>query len=231
MSAAGTVTSGTSSQPSATWRWARGLAVLTLWVCVTLAAWTFVRYHRSQALEESLARLAAVLAVQEPGEEAVFGPGAESVTDWLDQVSELLKDAKFDGAALNSEKGVEIEALVERLSILVLEGVPRWQARDRSTGFEYRTRLSILRRHLGRANRSTPGEQAHRIALLIRLMCRGDALDIAWAAQDVQYIRHRLESAPSDPVLQEAYELLRSCLLYTSPSPRDQRGSRMPSSA
>ena len=26
-------------------------------------------------------------------------------------------------------------------------------------------------------------------------------------------------------------ELQRSCLLYTSPSPRDQRGSRMPSSA
>ena len=26
-------------------------------------------------------------------------------------------------------------------------------------------------------------------------------------------------------------QLLRSCLLYTSPSPRDQRGSRMPSSA
>ena len=28
-----------------------------------------------------------------------------------------------------------------------------------------------------------------------------------------------------------ALELLRDCLLYTSPSPRDQRGSRMPSSA
>ena len=26
-------------------------------------------------------------------------------------------------------------------------------------------------------------------------------------------------------------ELINSCLLYTSPSPRDQRGSRMPSSA
>ena len=26
-------------------------------------------------------------------------------------------------------------------------------------------------------------------------------------------------------------DLLRRCLLYTSPSPRDQRGSRMPSSA
>ena len=28
-----------------------------------------------------------------------------------------------------------------------------------------------------------------------------------------------------------APELVRACLLYTSPSPRDQRGSRMPSSA
>ena len=27
------------------------------------------------------------------------------------------------------------------------------------------------------------------------------------------------------------YETVRTCLLYTSPSPRDQRGSRMPSSA
>ena len=26
-------------------------------------------------------------------------------------------------------------------------------------------------------------------------------------------------------------DLVKSCLLYTSPSPRDQRGSRMPSSA
>ena len=29
----------------------------------------------------------------------------------------------------------------------------------------------------------------------------------------------------------EGYELFTACLLYTSPSPRDQRGSRMPSSA
>ena len=33
--------------------------------------------------------------------------------------------------------------------------------------------------------------------------------------------------ADFDPVLPESY----NCLLYTSPSPRDQRGSRMPSSA
>ena len=30
---------------------------------------------------------------------------------------------------------------------------------------------------------------------------------------------------------EELRELIVSCLLYTSPSPRDQRGSRMPSSA
>ena len=30
---------------------------------------------------------------------------------------------------------------------------------------------------------------------------------------------------------EEAVELINICLLYTSPSPRDQRGSRMPSSA
>ena len=29
----------------------------------------------------------------------------------------------------------------------------------------------------------------------------------------------------------DSIEVLRTCLLYTSPSPRDQRGSRMPSSA
>ena len=33
-----------------------------------------------------------------------------------------------------------------------------------------------------------------------------------------------------DPLI-SAYAITKSCLLYTSPSPRDQRGSRMPSSA
>ena len=30
---------------------------------------------------------------------------------------------------------------------------------------------------------------------------------------------------------EDAYQMIKDCLLYTSPSPRDQRGSRMPSSA
>ena len=37
--------------------------------------------------------------------------------------------------------------------------------------------------------------------------------------------------APADAVLDWAERSAYSCLLYTSPSPRDQRGSRMPSSA
>ena len=44
-----------------------------------------------------------------------------------------------------------------------------------------------------------------------------------------------LESDPwseaGDDLKEEAARILKSCLLYTSPSPRDQRGSRMPSSA
>ena len=33
------------------------------------------------------------------------------------------------------------------------------------------------------------------------------------------------------PTRKQAFKHLKNCLLYTSPSPRDQRGSRMPSSA
>ena len=40
------------------------------------------------------------------------------------------------------------------------------------------------------------------------------------------------EEATSEATSEETTEALKqSCLLYTSPSPRDQRGSRMPSSA
>ena len=35
----------------------------------------------------------------------------------------------------------------------------------------------------------------------------------------------------STKIIDDLFEGINSCLLYTSPSPRDQRGSRMPSSA
>ena len=44
---------------------------------------------------------------------------------------------------------------------------------------------------------------------------------------------NRQSSAPSDdkPTTDDKAKTSETCLLYTSPSPRDQRGSRMPSSA
>ena len=40
-----------------------------------------------------------------------------------------------------------------------------------------------------------------------------------------------IESESNEDISEEETEDTTSCLLYTSPSPRDQRGSRMPSSA
>ena len=42
-------------------------------------------------------------------------------------------------------------------------------------------------------------------------------------------IRRRVDDGQTDLQISDA--LVTACLLYTSPSPRDQRGSRMPSSA
>ena len=66
------------------------------------------------------------------------------------------------------------------------------------------------------------------------------ALD-AWIDQhfdeEVRFLQ-ALVRVPTDtppgnnaPHAERTAELLKDCLLYTSPSPRDQRGSRMPSSA
>ena len=44
---------------------------------------------------------------------------------------------------------------------------------------------------------------------------------------EVSKLEHQADQIKDD--IRES--LLKSCLLYTSPSPRDQRGSRMPSSA
>ena len=54
----------------------------------------------------------------------------------------------------------------------------------------------------------------------------------AFVCSDPDLVKFHVTSKVTD-ILEKnglAYELY-SCLLYTSPSPRDQRGSRMPSSA
>ena len=52
-------------------------------------------------------------------------------------------------------------------------------------------------------------------------------------SQEPAYVTHsNNEVVESDVVgVATAQMLISTCLLYTSPSPRDQRGSRMPSSA
>ena len=54
---------------------------------------------------------------------------------------------------------------------------------------------------------------------------RSDAVDIAWARQPVAEVLGK-----SDELQQALFNVI-SCLLYTSPSPRDRQKSRMPSSA
>ena len=53
------------------------------------------------------------------------------------------------------------------------------------------------------------------------------------AAQDYFISNAKLVTNSSDGIIEDADILIRSgnCLLYTSPSPRDKRQSRMPSSA
>ena len=64
--------------------------------------------------------------------------------------------------------------------------------------------------------------------------------DLADIADDVEAWQRALSDGkgllilrgfPVDDVPSDEIELMWFCLLYTSPSPRDQRGSRMPSSA
>ena len=52
---------------------------------------------------------------------------------------------------------------------------------------------------------------------------------MAQTAEPSMGAMHMMQPAPSLNL--SAYGEVKACLLYTSPSPRDQRGSRMPSSA
>ena len=77
-----------------------------------------------------------------------------------------------------------------------------------------------------------PDEPEVRAALIKRLAAEGD-ID---AAISQAFIADELIPDNSEIKVLKAFCLLQSgefenCLLYTSPSPRDQRGSRMPSSA
>ena len=56
----------------------------------------------------------------------------------------------------------------------------------------------------------------------------GGDVDVESLLDQGQVIEKELDDSADTPALKI---LTKICLLYTSPSPRDQRGSRMPSSA
>ena len=77
------------------------------------------------------------------------------------------------------------------------------------------------------------------VSLLIP--CKNEENNIARCIQSVQWVDEIfvVDSQSTDKTIEIAESLgaevvqfkYKGCLLYTSPSPRDQRGSRMPSSA
>ena len=82
----------------------------------------------------------------------------------------------------------------------------------------------------------TPKEESETVGMrLTKLRSAASIVDFDGPKDPVQADKVRLEldgtlSEAVDNLLEKSTRL-DSCLLYTSPSPRDQRGSRMPSSA
>ena len=56
-------------------------------------------------------------------------------------------------------------------------------------------------------------------------------IDVGYKADTANIAAVSFENWEDEQPLETKKVLLNNCLLYTSPSPRDQRGSRMPSSA
>ena len=83
---------------------------------------------------------------------------------------------------------------------------------------DYRDNFEVAFRHL----------EAHRYALALETFNKinDDDPALIWWRSICYFALGEFENALTDSEV-----LLEHCLLYTSPSPRDQRGSRMPSSA
>ena len=73
------------------------------------------------------------------------------------------------------------------------------------------------------SDRMAPQVRKRWVALAAEQSVAVSEVDADWFAQKLPGLQHQKIAAD--------YRQSKPCLLYTSPSPRDQRGSRMPSSA
>ena len=93
--------------------------------------------------------------------------------------------------------------------------------------------IESLRKQLSDDDLSTPRDRGALFALRRQLAraSRRDARRLRRDLEDLRRVRAADSRAARDALNEIARTLSGACLLYTSPSPRDQRGSRMPSSA
>ena len=121
-----------------------------------------------------------------------------------------------------------------RLIVLTFFGKPRW--RDEVTGEAWVNRDEPLP---ARHPHESPWQMTVPLLALAGLAFAGGFINMpfSWGSGDdkgdTKYLEHWLEPSLrwDEYHLQNTGGWTKVCLLYTSPSPRDQRGSRMPSSA
>ena len=138
----------------------------------------------------------------------------QSIGDLLHSY-DLVALQEIDAGSLRSGFVNQVEYLAHRA------GFPYWYAqRNRDLGMFAQMGNGVLSRIAPHAleDHKLPGAIPGRGALVLRLPFNGDELMVV--------LLHLSLGGRS----QEA-QLTYVCLLYTSPSPRDQRGARMPSSA
>ena len=109
-----------------------------------------------------------------------------------------------------------------RCFILYIDGVLDGSTNDTTTG----TTQNNSSLYLGRRGATTPSIDGFWSGSLDEVRIWNIARSGAEISADMNV---NLSGAESGLVLY--YDFNQACLLYTSPSPRDQRGSRMPSSA
>ena len=76
-----------------------------------------------------------------------------------------------------------------------------------------------------------PGHCYARVLLPATYDVSEEKVLISPAEERIEVMDARYEAVEEKVLVKEASTRVETCLLYTSPSPRDQRGSRMPSSA